>query len=189
MRELISTWKKKKKRKRKKERKKEKRRLGMNCGTFSQSPRTGGKSHHHHHHHNMGICAESPTLVFSFPCTDKPGEAEITWPSHAFGLQASFVTNTFFVVYFTWLLQLRLWLYCSFSTFRLTEPSPAKPIGRSSVRKKDKPSTSNKLYKLRNCITMCHSFRCPSFSLRGCDLTSNAIYHTSHRRDLWRRPG
>ena len=31
--------------------KKKKRRQGMNCRTFSQNPRTRGKSHHHDHHH------------------------------------------------------------------------------------------------------------------------------------------
>ena len=38
VRELISTLKKKKSRR------------GINCRTFSQNPRTRGKSHHHHHH-------------------------------------------------------------------------------------------------------------------------------------------
>ena len=40
LRELISTLKQKTK----------KRRRGMNSRTFSQNPRTRGKSHHHHHH-------------------------------------------------------------------------------------------------------------------------------------------
>ena len=41
--ELISTSKKKKKKKKRK-----RRRLGKYCRTFSQTPRTRGKSHHHH---------------------------------------------------------------------------------------------------------------------------------------------